>query len=83
MLASSSLVSFVRNDREYAMLYVCYGKKFKTTFHFPELYTYVRTPQRDASIKNQLCNLRNLISFLITHFFIPFAFSLTRPSSVR
>ena len=52
MLASSSLVSFIRDEREYAMMYVCcYERKVATMFHLPELSTYVRTPQRHIGLR--------------------------------
>ena len=58
MLASSSLVSFIRDEREYAMMQVCcYERKVTTTFHLPELSTYVCTPQRHMSDKKTESNM--------------------------
>ena len=46
MLGSSSVVSFIRDEREYAMTYVCcYERNVTNTFHLPELPTYVFIPQ--------------------------------------
>ena len=58
IFASSSLVSFIRDEREYAMTQVCcYERKVTTTFHLPELSIYVNTFQQYVSkyLKEQNC----------------------------
>ena len=58
MLAGSSLVSFIRDEREHAIMQVCcYERKVTNTFQLPELSTYIRTPQRhltDSTITNHI-----------------------------
>ena len=71
MLASSSLVSCIREYREYALVEDWrYDRKVTLAFHLPELSAYIYTTQRHMSRKEMVAMEMVVLRYSCYHCYV-------------